>query len=102
MITNPEILEKVRTFGAFQYDVFKIIMLLNILPEQRSDFVAEFENKNSTLRRYYERGVAMGEHNISVALRKRAEEGDVFATQQLEDTMEKKKIENLRKELFGI
>ncbi len=102
MVTNPEILEKVKTFGAFQYDVYKIITLLNILPEQRADFVIEFEDKTSTLRRYYEQGVAIGEHNLSVALRKRAEDGDVFANQQLEDFMGKKKVESLRKELFGV
>ncbi len=102
MITSPEILTKVRTFGVFKYPVDKIVLLLNILPEQTGDFLEEFENKSSALRRHYEQGVVMGEHNISIALMKKAEEGDVFAVQQLEDLIENRAVDNLRKELFGV
>lgn len=102
MIVNKEILEKVRTFGAFRYSVFKMLSLLNIEAEQHDLFIEEFDNKESRVRRYYEQGVAMGEHNVSVALMKKAEEGDVFASQQLEDLSDKRNVENLRKELFGV
>lgn len=95
-------LTKIRNFGALKYSEKQICKMLGLFGDDELKFMVEFQDENSPIRQYYEQGVAIGQYNIDAELAKQSEKGDVFSIMELNKRQEQNKLNNLKKELFGI
>lgn len=102
MLIDQNILTKIRNYGALKYTVDRIIVLLGLDPDEAEEFTVLFEDRKSQVRRLYEQGVAIGEYNIDVELAKAGEKGDVFAIMEIGKQQETRKLNQLKKDLFGV
>lgn len=99
---TPEILQKVKTFGALGLSSQRIALLLGLSPKDTQAFIIEFNDTTSLVYKTYEQGVAIGEYNQDAALMKQAEKGDLFAIQELKIRQFNRDLEDDRKERFGL
>ena len=102
MLIDQNSLVKIRNYGALKYTPDRICVLLGLDLEESRAFIDEFADLQSQTRRFYEQGVAIGEYNIDVELAKQGEKGDVFAIMEISKQQENRKIDKVRKELFGL
>lgn len=102
MVVDQNTLIKIRNYGALKYTVARMIVLLNLDPDEADAFEQEFQDPLSAIRRYYEQGLAIGEYNIDVELAKAGEKGDVLAIMEINKRNENRKIDQVRKDLFGV
>ena len=94
---SEEFLKKIKSFGALQYDVERIIAILQ--PENKEEFRKEFTDPESIVFAMYQTGFNAGQYRI---------DAEQFKLSELET--EQKKIEfkelqeriTLRKQLFGV
>lgn len=99
---DSAILKQVVNFGALKYDPYQMRKLLRLSDEESEEFVKQFQNEESEIRKYYEQGLSIGEYNIDAGLAKKAEKGEVDASIELGRRQHDQKIDKLTKELFGI
>lgn len=99
---TPELLQKIKTFGALGLSAKRIVLLLGLSIADEKTFMVDFDSPDSPIHRAYEQGVAIGEYNQDAALMKQAESGDLFAIQELKIRQFNRGIEDDRKERFGI
>lgn len=99
---TPEVLQKIKTFGALGLSAKRIALLLGLTSTDEETFLADFNSPESRIYRAYEQGGAIGEYNQDAVLMKQAEKGDLFAIQELKIRQFNRGIEDDRKERFGI
>lgn len=99
---DEKTLKRIINFGALKYSAIKICKILGYNKAQTEQFLIEFENEDSAVRRNYDQGVAIGEYNIDAELAKQAEKGEIFSIIELRKGQYHRKIEDLKKDLFGI
>jgi hypothetical protein len=95
-------LNKIRNFGALNYAPERIADLLGYVGEERRKLFVEFADEQSDVAITYRQGQGFGKYNIDVQLTKFAEKGSPEAVTLLQDRRKTERIENLKKELFGI
>lgn len=76
--------------------------MLGLFGDDEVKFMVEFQDENSQIRQFYDQGVAIGQYNIDAELAKQSEKGDVFSIIELNKRQEHNKLNNLKKELFGL
>ena len=101
METNRYI-SNVRTFGALGYDAERIADLLDMHGKTRIELIARLGTPNDELRVAFDNGRAIGEYNIDVQLTKQAESGDTFSVEALSLRAKERKLNDLKRNLFGI
>lgn len=102
MELNSEILQRIKTCGALGYNARRIAVLIELPEKDLPDFLCAFSDITSTVYSAYQQGVAIGSYNQDAALMKLAEKGDLFAIQELRERQYEQKLEDDRKERFGI
>lgn len=103
-ILDPDaaILDKVREFGRLKYPKERIALLLGMSEEHRQKFFLQFNDTESEIRKAYEQGLVLGDVEIDIALAETAKTGDTFTAAELSYRQYYQRIDNLRKELFGV
>jgi hypothetical protein len=94
MSYSQEFLNSLIGMGSLCYDSKKIINVLDIEDEER--FRADFDNKNSEIYRYYQKGKDKADYLIDVKLFELAKEGDTKAYK----LFEARKLERQEKNLI--
>jgi len=102
IVFDKVILTKVVNFGALKYGPHQICKLLGLNQQQRDQFMVHFTNQESELRINYEKGVSIGEYNLDAELAKQGERGDVLSIMELGKRQYHRKMDELKKNLFGI
>jgi hypothetical protein len=102
MYLDEQQLAQVKSCGLVGTQPNQICKILGFVGETRRSFLIDFENEESKIRMIYDEGVAIGEYNIDAKLTKEAEKGDVFSIQQLKKNQEKREVDDLVKNLFGV
>lgn len=93
---SDSILNKVKSFGVLQYDIDKIIKILEIADKEA--FTADINNPEHIVYVMYHSGLAQGQYNLDAATYK-ARIAEAEKTQLHVDQM--KKFYDLRTKLFG-
>lgn len=101
-ISDEEYLPKVKNFGALGYSPERIADILNLAGKVRQAFIYRLTTVGDTLYQSYYSGRAIGEYNIDVGIRKKAEAGETESAVLLAERQKQREEEDLRKELFGI
>jgi len=101
-VYDDNILIKVRNWGALKYSPDRIIIMLGLKGDERDAFLIDITDTDHRLYSFYHKGINIGEYNIDIALREKAEEGDTFAEAALRERQQQQSVEELRRELFGI
>lgn len=94
---SDELLKRVKSFGALQYPIEKIITLIKV--DDIDQFVADFKNPDSVLASMYLSGVNTGKYSLDASqfsIQQSLAEVQKLKTQQYKQYCE------LKKELFGI
>ena len=94
---TEEILKKVKSFGALQYPVERIISILN--PENPEQFKKDFADPDSPLFVMYQAGFNAGQYRLDVENFQLAE---IETKKQRIELQQLEKVQALRQELFGI
>jgi len=94
---DEEILKKVKSFGVLQYDLEKIISILQ--PSNIRQFSDDFKNPESPVFIMYQAGFSAGQYRLDAQHFKMAETENEL--KKIEYGEIKKRLE-LRKTLFGI
>lgn len=102
IILSDEIdrIEKIRQCGMLGYTARKICALLKI--ENIADFLFEFGNEYSEIRKAYDLGKMQAEVEIDWQLFTEAKDGDLPSMEFMEQKKELENQNELRKKLFGI
>ena len=100
-LTN-DILQKIKTCGALGYPARRVAVLVNLASVDQDDFFRDFYDVNSMIYKVYHQGVAIGEYNQDAALMKQAENGDLYAIQELKIRQFNSDLDSDRIERFGI
>lgn len=93
---------KIRNYGALKYSPETICKMLGLFGEEADRFMVDFQNDQSPVRQFYDQGVAIGDYNIDAELAKQSEKGDILSIVELNNRQYRTKINNLKKELFGL
>ena len=93
---------KIMNYGALRYAPENICKILGYSETQTSEFLLQFSKTKSEVRIAYDRGVLIGQYNIDAELAKQSEKGDIFSIQQLKENQEKREVDDLIKNLFGV
>lgn len=93
---------KVMNYGALKYSPEKICVILGFDEITTNEFMLEFQDQKSTVRKSYNRGVLIGEYNVDAELAKQSEKGDIFSIQQLREIQDKREVSDLINKLFGV
>ncbi|MBD9177938.1 MAG: hypothetical protein EGP82_01980 [Odoribacter splanchnicus] len=96
------ILRKITNFGALQYSAERICRLIGLTGDEATQLLNDLYTPDSEPYKAYKRGIAIGDYNIDSALMKACEGGDVLAESTLRERQERRRIDDLKKELFGI
>jgi len=102
MKVDLQTLSKIRNFGALKYAPEKIVTLLALTGDEKTEFLLEINNPQSQIYTYYHQGWEIGEYNIDAELAKKAETGDIMSIIQLNERQGNRRIDDLKKKLFGI
>jgi len=94
---NEELLKKIKSFGVLQYDVHRIISILD--PEYPEQLKADLKDPESVVHTVYQSGFNAGQYRIDAEAFKLAEIETQTAKREFE---QKTDYLNLRKNLFGI
>jgi hypothetical protein len=79
MEITEDILRKIKTIGTLGYPVGKIINVLNIPANEEDWFIREFRNKDSEIRRWYQKGVDQSDFEVDQKLFELSRSGDLKA-----------------------
>lgn len=102
MTVDQNMLSRIRNYGALKYTASRICDLLALSTSDRVIFLQEFEDPESDIRKFYEHGVAIGDYNQDVELAKQGEKGEILAIIELNRIQHDRKVEEVKKDLFGI
>lgn len=102
MIYDDTILRKITNFSALQYSPERICFLIGLTGQESDQLLTDIQTPDTEANRAYKRGIAVGDYNIDAALMKASETGDVMAESTLRERQDKRKIEDLKRELFGL
>lgn len=102
IVYDNVLLTKVMNFGALKYGPYKICKLLGFTLEQTDEFLVHFADEQSDIRIKYEQGVSIGDYNLDAELAKLGESGDVLAISTLGTRQYHRKMDEMKKDLFGI
>lgn len=102
MIYDDAILRKITNFSALQYRPERICFLIGLTGQEYEQLLSDIQTPDTEPNRAYNRGIAVGDYNIDAALMKASETGDVMAESTLRERQDKRKIEDLKRELFGL
>ena len=102
MELTEETLQKIKQFGALKYPPSRICTLLGLFGEKAIELMLEFQEAESQVHQFYEQGLAIGDYNIDVKLIAESGKGDLPSITELALRQERTKINDLKKQLFGI
>lgn len=95
-------LPKITTFGALGYSAERIANLLDLQGEERIELISRLSNPTDKLKVAYEKGRAIGDYNIDIALMDQADKGDAVAIETLTARSKERSVKDMRKHLFGV
>lgn len=93
---------KIRNYGALKYTPERICKMLGLFGDDAQRFLVEFQDEENQIRQFYDQGVAIGDYNIDAELAKQSEKGDILSIIELNNRQQRTKVNNLKKELFGL
>ena len=93
---------QIRSFGAMGYSSERIADLLKLKGKERAVLIVRLSIPEDEYYQAYKNGHAIGEWNIDAELAKQAEHGDIDAIAALGERSKKRRINDLKKDLFGI
>jgi hypothetical protein len=99
---KSEILQKIRNFGALQYDADRICLLLGLSGNEKNEFLIDFQNEDSTVYQFYNQGEALGEYNVDAELAKLSDKGDAESIELQEKLRKNRKVNKIKSEYFGV
>ena len=99
---DESIIRKIVNFSALQYSPQRICQLIGLTGEDAKHFLLDIQTKDSAPYNAYQKGIAIGDYNIDATLMKASEAGDIMAEATLRDRQEKRRVADLKKQLFGI
>lgn len=102
---TQEFLYQVQECGLRQLDSRSIAILLELTPLQTRVFMQEFDNLDSEVRRYWEKGKLNKQQEIDGALENlvlSGEEGSGDAARALGYLQRKRQVDALKLDLFGV
>lgn len=94
---TEDFLKKIVGVGTLGYSVSKIINVLDIEEKDVEQFINDFDNFDSQLRRAYQKGVDKADYAIDTKLFEQAKSGDLKALQKYEQ----RKNHQIQKERDG-
>ena len=94
---TEDFLKKIVGVGTLGYSVSKIINVLDIEEKDIEQFVNDFDDFDSPLRRAYQKGVDKADYAIDTKLFEQAKAGDLKSLQKYEE----RKNQQLQKEKAG-
>lgn len=95
-------ISKITTFGALGYSSERIANLLDLQGEERVELISRLSNPTDRLKIAYEKGRAVGEYNIDIALIGQADKGDAVAIEALTARTKQRSMKDMKRELFGV
>jgi hypothetical protein len=96
----PE-LDKIEAFGKLKYSRERIAAALNMPKVKREIFFSHFEDPTSDERIAYEKGLTLGDAEIDIGLTIAARDGDSWSAKELLIRQSERRVDDLKKELFG-
>lgn len=99
---DESILRKIVNFSALQYSPERICQLIGFAGEEAQQLLQDLQTEGTAPYTSYQKGIAVGEYNIDVALMKASENGDVMAEATLRERQDKRRVTDLKRNLFGI
>ncbi len=103
-ILDPKatMIDKIREFGRLKYSRARILAALALSLQEEKKFTIEFDDPASKIRIAYEQGFVLGDVEIDAALAKIAATGDTFSAAELSLRQYYQRVDEQRKELFGL
>ncbi len=102
MEINDEIIKKVKNFGVLGISFDQVATLL-MVPEQQKTFIIEqLSNPGNELYEAYAYGRAVGDYNKEAKMEKLAESGDMDSINTQRIYRKQKKVDDLKRKLFGL
>lgn len=102
MRVDQNTLNKIRNYGALKYTCDRMCILLGLDSRDQAWFIGQMEDARSEVRKFYDQGVAIGEYNQDVELAKQGEKGDVLSIIELNKIQHDRKVNKVKKDLFGV
>lgn len=99
---DESIIRKIVNFSALQYSPERICQLIGFAGDEAEQLLQDLRTEDSAPYTAYQKGIAVGEYNIDVALMKASENGDIMAEATLRERQENRRVADLKKNLFGI
>jgi hypothetical protein len=105
ILESEEILQKIESFGRYDYSPRQIAIMLELSPEMEHDLEQKMRDPDSLVRRAYDRGHLLARQETIEHLRKnveKGEEGAGDAARAINYLNRKNKEDEIRKDLFGV
>jgi len=102
MISEDELLEVVFRLGKMKYTPERICTFLGLDTKKTSEFIVRFSRSDDPVRIRYEQGLAIGDYRIDRGLEKAGIKGNPVAISELNLRQYHRRMDELKKELFGI
>lgn len=102
MNLTVEKLELIKEYGKLKYPPSRICTLMGFFGASAEAMLSEFKEEESKVRQYYEQGLACGDYEIDIKLHEAAEKADVPSIVELSNRQYNSKINDLKKQLFGL
>jgi len=102
MEITHEIIDRVKNFGALGLSYDRIISLLMVPGFQKELIIEKLSTPGDELYEAYNYGLAVGDYNKEAKMEKLAESGDVDTINTQRIYRKQKKVEDLKRKLFGI
>lgn len=94
---DDKTLKMVERLGALQYNVEKVIVMLN--PEDPEQFKKDLQDTETVLNAMYQSGLHKGKYNLDAQAFKQAE---IDIDQKRKEAQDRDNYFKIRKELFGV
>ncbi len=95
-------IDKFKIFGALDYTIDEIAVILDVSPMERNVIAERLDNPRDELAIAYSEGKFRGKAQTDVALTQLAWKGESDAIETLSELIKGRKIDKLKKELFGL
>jgi hypothetical protein len=90
---------QIRVYGALRYNVHTMASLLNVPAEYLQQ---ELDNPSSQIAKEYKKGKNQADYNADTELLKNAQKGDVESIVALSHREHDRKVDDLKRDLFGL
>lgn len=102
MSSDESLSDLVFQYAKMKYTPEKICVLLGLTKKQTTELLIRFEDPEDPVKIRYEQGKAIGDYRIDKKLKNVSEKGYAQAIAELSTRQYHRRMDELKKELFGI